>query len=54
MEKSINIHHELTMLYLKSKDISTFSPSELLDEYKKVYKEIKKHDAESRNSNWFA
>ena len=49
-----DIHHELTMLYLKNKDISFLTPTELFDEYKKVYKEIKKCEAENSNTNWFA
>ena len=37
--------HDLTMLYLQSKDLKDFTPSQLLDEYRKVYCEIKNHKA---------
>ena len=48
----INIVHELTMLYLRQKDISDLSPSELLDEYQKTYKEIKEHKAKTYVTKW--
>lgn len=53
MPESINIIHELTMLYLKNKDISSLSPSELFDEYKKVYAEIKACNSKGQSTNWF-
>ncbi len=48
----INVVHELTMLYLQHKDISNLSPSELFDEYQKVYKEIKEHKTKNHGTNW--
>lgn len=50
---SAEVFHDLTMLYLKEKGVSALSPSELLDEYKKVYSEIKKHHSDGQDKNWF-
>lgn len=47
-----NLIHELTMLYLRKKDISSLTPEQLLDEYKKVYAEIKKKNSEKYGSQW--
>ena len=42
-----NIYHDLALLYLKQKDISSFIPAELYNEYHKVYKEIS-HEAQKQ------
>lgn len=47
-----NVVHELTMLYLHQKDISALTPEQLLDEYKKVYREIKSKKSEKYGANW--
>lgn len=47
-----NVVHELTMLYLSQKDISSLTPEELLDEYEKVYTEIKKKKSEKNSAKW--
>lgn len=40
----------LTILYLKSQDISGLSPEELLDKYDEVYEKIKSHYGEKRQN----
>lgn len=35
-----SIYDELALLYLKNKDLSALSPSELYDEYRKALNEI--------------
>ena len=52
MAESTNIAHALTMLYLQKKDLSNTSPAELLDEYMKVYAEIKNHKSNKYGSKW--
>lgn len=49
---SNNVVHELTMLYLNQKDISSLTPEELLDEYEKVYTKIKKKKSEKNGEKW--
>lgn len=53
MDYKRNVVHELTMLYLKNKDISDLPPDKLWDEYQKTYEEIQKRKSET-NSIWFA
>lgn len=44
--------HELTMLYLKNRNLSGFTPEELFDEYKSVYEEIRNHYNQKQGSDW--
>lgn len=37
----------LTMLYLRSQDLSDLTPEELVDKYDEVYDKIHKHDREN-------
>lgn len=48
----VNVSHDLTMLYLRQKDLSALTPEQLLDEYQKVYAEIKKKKAEKYGPKW--
>ena len=48
----LNVIHELTMLYLRQKDISSLTPEQLLDEYKKVYAEIKDKKSQKYGTKW--
>lgn len=48
----LNVIHELTMLYLRQKDISSLTPEQLLDEYKKVYAEIKDKKPQKYGTKW--
>lgn len=52
MEKAIE-NHELTMLYLKNQDLSSLSPTELLDKYKHVYHEIEQHNTMNYSKKWY-
>ena len=43
--------HELTMLYLKSKNLSGFSPEELVKEYNEASRKIKQ-ECDAHNQKW--
>ena len=44
--------HDLTLLYLKNRNLTNLSPEELLDEYDATYKRICEHHNQKNNSKW--
>ncbi|MCK1996473.1 hypothetical protein MPH47_04330 [Psychrobacillus psychrodurans] len=44
----------LTMLYLEQQDLSDLTPSQLVDKYKKVYKEINSRFSEDNSAKSFS
>lgn len=44
--------HELTMLYLKNRNLSGLTPEELLDEYNSAYEKICNHYNQKQGSEW--
>ncbi len=47
-----NLVHDLTMLYLEKRDITKFTPTELLDEYKNVHEKIRNRNEKNYRPKW--
>ena len=43
MTQTDQVLHDITMLYLENQDLSSLTPAQVLDEYRKVYDAICKH-----------